>query len=295
MLPVNTSGMICLTGDVDHAYDLDEGRLERIFEVLDAFDAKYTFPATAQVFTKGIDKIKQVVDHGDEIAGHGDIHAPFRGQDYHLQKRRMEAMLRAIYQASGLKINGFRAPGLKGDPTTSRVANDLGLLYDSSTGILEEGWVSIGGKWIDTRSGGFRKLLSLYRHFVRKVRSSGSRHGSSAISSSNVSSQTSFRPHRPFYDDMQLNVVTIPVSKWDDYYLIDILKIRDPKKIANIWRQNFVAHRLNGEPYVLLAHPLRIGRRESTPALRLFLEHATSMDDTCFLTLTELAALLRET
>jgi peptidoglycan/xylan/chitin deacetylase (PgdA/CDA1 family) len=297
--PKEAKAALCLTGDIDYSEDLSNGRLERIFEVLDDFKVKYTFPITSQVFLRNFDKIRQIMKHGDEIAGHGDIHETFKGQTYEKQRARLKRMMEQIREISGLRIKGFRAPYIEGDQITIKAASDLGLLYDSSPGIGEPLSLQIVGKEVlRIRDGKIRNflyecvqgrppkviwLLEVFSRFQPFVTPLYSLCEKEIVLGYDL-------PYNPEVNGKKLDILTIPVSAMDDYSLIE----RGPRyknwhKITAAWKKNFDDHYFNNSLYVLLAHPLRIGRTEYINALRSFVEYAINKNDVWFTTLAELA------
>jgi len=283
--PHGVKAAVCLTGDVDRACDsFVDGRIERILDALDDYKVKYTFPITAHVFLEDIDSIKRIVKHGDEIAGHGDVHKFFRGQSYEEQKKRMRKMIKLIVESSGIRIKGFRAPGLKGDLITSKAANDLGLLYDSSTPFYETEWINVGGKLFKVRNKKLRVFMTDCTQILRSFR----RLQPWRKGSLNKKKETSYYPYSPFFNGKRLEILEIPVSSMCDYYLIDLRGYKNWKKVAKIWQSNFEDRYRKGGLFVLLAHPSRIGRKKYIKTLRSFIEYATKNDDVWFATLTEL-------
>ncbi len=72
---------------------------------------------------------------GVEVAGHGDVHSRFAGQDQAIQLGRlqtMRAIIESLLAGSGEQMLGFRAPGLAADRATQAALSAAGLAYDSS-------------------------------------------------------------------------------------------------------------------------------------------------------------------
>lgn len=78
--------------------------------------------------------VAQILAAGSELAGHGDVHARFAGQDLATQTARLTAMRDLIEALMGTQapLLGFRGPGLALDRTTYGAMVDSGLVYDSS-------------------------------------------------------------------------------------------------------------------------------------------------------------------
>jgi len=288
--PKGAKVAVCLTGDVDSPYDLVNGRLERVFEVLDDYQLKYTFFITAQFCGKILDSIKEMISHGDEIAGHGDVHEAFRGQSYEEQRKRMERMIRVIREVCGVKINGFRAPKLKGDIISSKVADELGLSYDSSYGTVEAGWINLKGEFIKIKR---KKLRHFLINCIKVIKLKKSKFLTRPFLKGvggfmREEYESGCLPFHPIYNGQQLDILAIPFSEMDDYYLIEKAHIKNWKKIAEIWKSNFDDHYERNDLHVLLAHPVRVGKKEYIKALRSFVEYAIGKGDVWFATLSEL-------
>jgi hypothetical protein len=78
--------------------------------------------------------VAQILAAGSELAGHGDVHSRFAGQDLATQTARLQAMRGLIEPLMGAQapLLGFRGPGLALDRTSYRALLDSGLVYDSS-------------------------------------------------------------------------------------------------------------------------------------------------------------------
>lgn len=114
--------------------------------LLDLFETKgltnfgsfyFTAQAGGDADTEGAienpDIVQMVLQAGGEVAGHGDIHTAFSGQDYDTQRNRLASMRDLINPLlnSGQSISGFRAPYLSQDRTTFQALSDLGFDYDA--------------------------------------------------------------------------------------------------------------------------------------------------------------------
>ena len=90
--------------------------------------------------------VQAILDAGAELAGHGDVHSVFRGQDLPTQSTRLSSM-RTLIENSRPQVppvRGFRAPALLVDNTTWRAAAAAGLAYDSSD---QDVWCECGLPW----------------------------------------------------------------------------------------------------------------------------------------------------
>ncbi len=294
--PMDAKAVVCLTGDIDAAQDVAKNRLDRIFEVLDDHKIKYTFFITAQLFLDNFDAVKPVVYHGDEIAGHGDVHTGFSGQEYVVQKKRLENMISIIRDVSGIRVKGFRAPNLSGDLVTTKAANDVGLIYDSTT-TTHETWINFRGNLLKLKSRKIKKFLISSRMSGRSRTLLKKLHYSQPLvrvlhisSLRPEATQATYLPFNPLIDGKTIDILVIPVSNVDDRSLIDVgPKYRDWEKVAKIWQKTFDDIYMARGVYVLLAHPLRIGTRQFIGALRSLIEHATEKGEVWFATLAQLA------
>jgi len=296
MWPKDAKAAVCLTGDIDSPHDVTEGRLERLWETLDDYKVKYTFPTTAQAILENPEIARQITKHGDEIAGHGDVHIEFRDQSYEEQKGRLTRMMGTIERVSGLRVRGFRAPYLLEDATTIKVADDLGLLYDSS--ITDQGaWCwHLGEKLsqaIDSKN--VREMATNYMARLKGMPAltKGLSHLRPLLEGASSKGFGELPDSQPFnitFQGKSLNIFLVPVSSNDDYQLIDIgPRLTDWKKVAAVWKKDFDHYYERGGLYVLLAHPMRIGCKEYIGALRSLIEYANSKGDVWFATLTEIA------
>jgi peptidoglycan/xylan/chitin deacetylase (PgdA/CDA1 family) len=77
--------------------------------------------------------VQAILDAGSELAGHGDIHTSFSGQDYPTQFQRLQTMrdLLEPMMPAGRRLSGFRAPYLSQDTTTWRALAELGFTHDA--------------------------------------------------------------------------------------------------------------------------------------------------------------------
>ncbi|MFD1881177.1 polysaccharide deacetylase family protein [Paracoccus pacificus] len=104
----------------------------RIREVLDRFGAKASFFVPGVSAELHPDEQKSLVDDGHEVALHGWIHE-VNTQVPTAQER--ELMLRAadtLERITGTRPVGMRTPSWDYSPTTLAIAEELGLVYDSS-------------------------------------------------------------------------------------------------------------------------------------------------------------------
>lgn len=104
----------------------------RIRSVLDRYGAKASFFVPGVVAELHPEEQKALVDDGHEVALHGWIHE-VNTQVPREQER--ELMLRAadsLERITGVRPVGMRTPSWDYSPTTLAIAEELGLIYDSS-------------------------------------------------------------------------------------------------------------------------------------------------------------------
>lgn len=77
--------------------------------------------------------VAAILAAGSELAGHGDIHTSFNGQDDATQLQRLTDMRGLIepMMPAGERLAGFRAPYLSQDPTTWQALAALGFSHDA--------------------------------------------------------------------------------------------------------------------------------------------------------------------
>jgi hypothetical protein len=86
--------------------------------------------------------VAQILAAGSELAGHGEVHTRFAGQDLPTQRARLQQMRALIEPLMGpmAPILGFRGPALAVDRNTYRALREAGLAYDSSDQDVWSEW-----------------------------------------------------------------------------------------------------------------------------------------------------------
>ena len=129
---------VCLSGDIDgEPVDFTDD-LVPLLELLSSHRIKMTISVTAACLERFHRKIQTVHDEGHEIAGHGDVHMPFR-DSLSVQASRLEEMSSMFDRFMGFRPRGFRAPYLKHNVATYAAIATAGLLYDSSR-VCRDPW-----------------------------------------------------------------------------------------------------------------------------------------------------------
>jgi len=137
-----------LTFDLEHWYtatlvrdsvsdptDRIESSVERVLALLDEHDVSATFFVVGEVAEEYPGLIAQVTDRGHELATHGHTHTPLFDLDRETFAAELDKSRRAIEQAAGVTVEGFRAPNFSVTPETAwalDVLDETGFAYDSS-------------------------------------------------------------------------------------------------------------------------------------------------------------------
>ncbi len=286
---------MCLTGDIDSPEEISSGQLSTIFDILDEHVVHYTFPITGNVLHEALEDVKEIVKHGDELAGHGDVHLPFKGQPFSAQLSRVLKTVGTFNELAGVRILGFRAPYLSGDIITAKAVAEAKLLYDSTV-TSGETWFRIGGQLVRLGNPVLRAMLQKsvrlrpLKKALKGIHSSQGYMGVSHTSSLALDGPRElFLPFHPRLANEVIKVLEIPVSNMDDRSLIDVgPRYRDWRKVASVWIRNFDYYLKHNGAFVLLAHPSRIGTSRYAPALRALIEHAYAKES-WFATLSQLS------
>lgn len=128
--------------DVEHVesqryigdYSLTKVSVTNLLDVLDEMDVKLSFCVlgiTAEFYPN---LIREVVERGHEVFGHGMYHEPaFAGRPYREQRHEMRRMRDSIENACGVRVRGIGCPhhGMA-DENTLRAAAEMGMEYIES-------------------------------------------------------------------------------------------------------------------------------------------------------------------
>lgn len=106
--------------------------LPRIRKVLDRFGVKVSFFVPGVVAELYPDEQRSLVDDGHEIALHGWIHEVNTQVPRESERELMLRAADAQERITGVRPVGMRTPSWDYSPTTLAIAEELGLIYDSS-------------------------------------------------------------------------------------------------------------------------------------------------------------------
>ena len=102
--------------------------LHNILDILDRYDAEFTFAVVASIATE--DLLLQVGERGHEIASHSLYHVKHKGLPFKTQLTYIKRSLELL-QEKGATVRGFRAPYNSYDLNTFRCLDRLGFSYDA--------------------------------------------------------------------------------------------------------------------------------------------------------------------
>lgn len=137
-----------LTFDLEHWYtatlvresvsnptDRVEASVERVLDILDRHDVRATFFVVGEVARSHPELVARLADDGHELATHGHTHTPLFDLDSERFGSELDRSVAAIEDATGITVDGFRAPNFSLTRKTTwalDVLTDRGFAYDSS-------------------------------------------------------------------------------------------------------------------------------------------------------------------
>lgn len=233
---------LAITGDIDTFEKEDESCLSPYLDVLESHDITCTLPVTAEAVRNYPDRAKYIIRRGHEIAGHGDVHEPFRGPMVQ-QAERLQNMIDTIHEYTGYKVEGFRAPFIDADSNLFKALETVGLKYDSTLKVF----------------GYLCKYIPYYRkHYLE---GKGYKHLEPAFHlAGKLYNAVNRRTRAPYKIG---GVMEIPVIGDSDYTLIDSpggprWPKKDAFKIADVWWEHVELLRKDHNAAALQAHPGRM-------------------------------------
>lgn len=233
---------VAITGDIDTFEREDEHCLSQYLGLLESHGIRCTLPVTADAVAQYPERARYIVGRGHEIAGHGDVHEPFKGPAAQ-QIKRMERMIDIIFQHTGVRVRGVRAPFVSFDANMFPAITATGLCYDSTCKVF-----GVMCKYIPyyrkhyTNGWGYglmRPFLKALGYFYNVL--NGRRNG-------------------PFLRD---GAIEIPVIGDSDYTLIDSphgphYQKGNGLKVGEVWLEHVRALRGHQRAVALQAHPWRV-------------------------------------
>jgi peptidoglycan/xylan/chitin deacetylase (PgdA/CDA1 family) len=107
--------------------------LINIYNAIEPYLAKFTFPISASVALKNSDLTREILSRGHEVGIHGFKHLNYSYLTEIQQENDIE-MAVATFKALGVKINGFRAPYNTYTEQTLKLVENHGFLWDIGIG-----------------------------------------------------------------------------------------------------------------------------------------------------------------
>jgi len=107
--------------------------LRNIFDVMEQYEAKFTFPIVASVALKDQKCVRDILGSGHEIAVHGYKHIRYRYLSKQQQENDIKKSIKA-FRELGIPGRGFRAPYNSYTEDTPRLIEKYGFLWDAGIG-----------------------------------------------------------------------------------------------------------------------------------------------------------------
>ncbi len=127
--------------------------LQNIFNILEKYEAKFTFSIVASIAKQEL--IETILKSGHEIASHSLYHVKHKGLPFETQLHYISKSLELLSNY-GANIQGFRAPYNSYDNNTFRCLNKLNLSYDAGV----------------RRGESYRKILQPFHLMIDDIESS---------------------------------------------------------------------------------------------------------------------------
>lgn len=108
--------------------------LQRIFDTLDDFDAKYTFPLVASIAQKHHSLTEYLQSYQHEIAIHGYKHVRYRYLSPNQQAIEFKKAVQ-IFKNLNITFKGFRTPYNNYTPVTLELIEEFGFKWDGGIGF----------------------------------------------------------------------------------------------------------------------------------------------------------------
>jgi peptidoglycan/xylan/chitin deacetylase (PgdA/CDA1 family) len=104
----------------------------RLLDMLDRHQVAATFFVPGYSARRYPDVVRSILDHGHEVAHHGYLHEPLNGVDEATEIAYLERGLEALYEVTGERPLGYRAPMWELNYRSARLLHEREFLYDSS-------------------------------------------------------------------------------------------------------------------------------------------------------------------
>ncbi len=119
------------------------GKVADILDILERHDARGTFFFTGRVVERFPTTVLDIWERGHEVAAHGGFYhdESIFGLPAGEQKEKISRTKKRIETITGVRVQGYRAPGHRIDKATFIALKELGFAYDSSIVPGIGGWV----------------------------------------------------------------------------------------------------------------------------------------------------------
>lgn len=107
--------------------------LKNIFEVMEPYQAKFTFPIVASVALKNPELTHDILKSGHEVAVHGFKHTKYTYLAEHQQENDIKKAVVA-FKEMGIPVYGFRAPYHAYTERMPKLVEKYGFLWDGGIG-----------------------------------------------------------------------------------------------------------------------------------------------------------------
>ena len=232
--------------------------LQRIVEINHKHGCIPSFFIAAELLERHWELFSNICHNGVHVGLHGYHHIDYAQMSGAAQEADIARGLEK-FREHGLKVSGFRAPFLRFNDETSKVASDKGIDWVSHSTMLFDGNICLDGQ--ESR-GNVRHLLGDFY-------------------------TTRSHTEEPSLPRWEPHCLEIPVSLPDDELLVDRLGIRDPIRLREIWLDMLDSSRRQGELLNFILHPERIDY--VAQPLDALLEQANSYGDVWVGSLDEIA------
>jgi peptidoglycan/xylan/chitin deacetylase (PgdA/CDA1 family) len=104
----------------------------RLLDMLDRHNVPATFFVPGYSARRYPDVVRSILARGHEVAHHGYLHEPLTGVDEATEIGYLERGLEALFEVTGERPLGYRAPMWELNYRSARLLRERGFLYDSS-------------------------------------------------------------------------------------------------------------------------------------------------------------------
>jgi peptidoglycan/xylan/chitin deacetylase (PgdA/CDA1 family) len=201
--------------------------LENIFNVLEHYQAKYTFPVVASVAAEKPELTKSILGRGHEVAVHGFKHVNY---SYITERQQDHDIGYAVdaFKALDIPVSGFRAPYNVYTEVTPKFVEKHGFLWDIGIGYNPK----------------YRTGNSLFRVQI---------------------------------DDHDSRFVCVPLNRWSDDYMMDIMGF-SVNQMKETLKRSINGASEKGGVVMFDLHPIRIGQPKYVTLLNTIVKYGTELN-----------------